>query len=69
MRSMLVNGGFLKEEAELRSRSLSNLIDLLVEIIPEGPDEEFNVFSYLTILGRAQEEANALRKIIGVYES
>jgi hypothetical protein len=66
---MLVNGGFLKEEVELRSRSLSSLIDLLVEIIPEGPDEEFNVFSYLTILGRAQEEANALRKIIGVYES
>ena len=35
---MLVNGGFLKEEVELRSRSLSSLIDLLVEIIPEGPD-------------------------------
>jgi hypothetical protein len=63
---MLVNGWSLKEEVELRSRSLSSLIDLLVEIIPEGPDEEFNVFSYLTLLGRAQEEANALRKIIGV---
>jgi hypothetical protein len=53
---------------QLRSRLLSSLIDLLVDIISDGPDEEFNVFPYLTISGKAQEEASVLGEIIGLYE-
>ncbi|WP_022703809.1 hypothetical protein [Pseudorhodobacter ferrugineus] len=53
-------------EVEAAVSTLSGLIDLLIEIFPDSPDYEgFDAFSYLAVLGKAQDEISKIKDFIG----
>ena len=44
--------------------SLKNMIKVLIDLFPEGIDEAFDDDAYLTILGKAEDDAKALIALV-----
>jgi len=53
------------DEVEIAVINLSALIGLLIDIFPESPTYEgFDAFSYLTVLGMAQDEVSKVKEFM-----
>jgi hypothetical protein len=52
------------ETLERLADSLRNLIKVLIQLFPEGSGEEFDEEAYLTILGKAEQDAAALQFLL-----
>jgi hypothetical protein len=48
------------EDLEDLARSLRSMIKVLIDLYPEGVGETFDDDAYLTILGKAEDDAKAL---------
>ena len=51
-------------EIERLAFSISNLIDALIHLFPEGISEEFDKSIFLTLLEKAKEDAETLKEVI-----